>query len=557
MAVRQPPAARPNRVPRWAFAPLAILAVLVLVLGTWVVDTASAGDSVRRNVEVAGRDVGRQSPEELRATLDQLATAYAATPVALASPAGETATTAAAVGLAVDIDATAREVLAVGEGGDALGGPGRWLGSFTDEVVVPLRFRIDHELFDDAIEDVAAQNASPPVEPTLTLTDGVFTLTPGAVGAVLDSDGAEQRLLDAAAAAQLGAVRLELAVTEQAPVRTDAEVQTLVAEANDLTDEPLTLDVGGRLVVVPTATMRPWISAVDEPGGALELRLDEPTVSTDVTALIGPVGDGVTQLRWEVDGEGKVSFVEGSPGSRCCAPDTATRVIDALRSRQGSVALDLEVVAPDHDAAWAESMQIREPIGSFTTNHPCCKNRVTNIHLMADTVRGVVIAPGETFSINDHVGKRTTAKGYLEDGVIYNGKLTKDVGGGVSQFATTLFNAAFFGGLDIPEYQMHTQYFDRYPYGREATLSYPSPDLKLHNNTPYGVLLWPTYSDTSITVTLYSTPWVRGEQTNQTRGAAGACTRVRTERTRTWLEDDRTETDTFSTLYQPADGVKC
>ena len=52
------------------------------------------------------------------------------------------------------------------------------------------------------------------------------------------------------------------------------------------------------------------------------------------------------------------------------------------------------------------------------------------------------------------------------------------VGGGISQFATTLFNAAFFAGLDIPEYQSHSIYITRYPYGREATLSYPAPDLE-------------------------------------------------------------------------------
>ena len=95
-------------------------------------------------------------------------------------------------------------------------------------------------------------------------------------------------------------------------------------------------------------------------------------------------------------------------------------------------------------------------------------------------------------------------------------KFSKDVGGGVSQFSTTLFNAAFFAGLDIPTYGMHGIYISRYPYGREATLDYPSLDLKVHNPTPYGVLIWPSYSSSSITVTLYSTRTVEGAQTGQT-----------------------------------------
>jgi vancomycin resistance protein YoaR len=176
---------------------------------------------------------------------------------------------------------------------------------------------------------------------------------------------------------------------------------------------------------------------------------------------------------------------------------------------------------------------------------------------MSDMVRGAVVAPGETFSLNDFVGPRTTAKGFAEAGVIYNGRFTTDVGGGVSQFTTTLFNTAFFAGLDFVEYQAHTIYISRYPYGREATLSHPKPDLKFTNTTPFGILLWPTYTDTSVTVTMYSTPWVQADQTGQSTARSGRCTRVTTDRTRTWLIDGRQEVDTVSALYQPAEGVTC
>jgi hypothetical protein len=127
---------------------------------------------------------------------------------------------------------------------------------------------------------------------------------------------------------------------------------------------------------------------------------------------------------------------------------------------------------------------------------------------------------------------------------------------GVSQFTTTLFNAAFFAGLDFGEYQAHSIYFQRYPYGREATLSYPHPDLQIRNNTPYGVLIWPTYTDTSITVTLYSTKHVSVEQTGQTKTLQGVCDRVRTERTRTY-DDGRQVVDAVFAVYRPREGVNC
>jgi vancomycin resistance protein YoaR len=182
---------------------------------------------------------------------------------------------------------------------------------------------------------------------------------------------------------------------------------------------------------------------------------------------------------------------------------------------------------------------------------------VANIHRIADLIQGVVIAPGTTFSVNDHVGRRTIANGFVAAPVIdHEYKFTEDVGGGISQFATTIFNAAFFAGLDIPSYYMHGIYIARYPYGRESTISFPSPDVRIRNNTPHGVLIWPTYTATSITVTMYSTKYVSGEQTNQTTAKKGVCTEVTTERTRTYV-DGRKTTDRFSGLYSPEEGVKC
>jgi vancomycin resistance protein YoaR len=221
------------------------------------------------------------------------------------------------------------------------------------------------------------------------------------------------------------------------------------------------------------------------------------------------------------------------------------------------VELPLRTIKPRRDEQAARALGISEPVGTFTTNHAAGQPRVSNIHLIADLIRGQVIEPGQTFSVNDFVGPRTRAKGFLEAPIIDGeGNFSDDVGGGISQFVTTMFNAAFFAGLDIPTYGMHGLYIDRYPYGREATISYPSLDLKVRNNTPHGVLIWTSYTDTSITVTLYSTRTVSGEQTGQTTSPRGECTAVTTERTRTYT-DGRTAVDRFSALYAPREGVKC
>jgi vancomycin resistance protein YoaR len=191
-----------------------------------------------------------------------------------------------------------------------------------------------------------------------------------------------------------------------------------------------------------------------------------------------------------------------------------------------------------------------------TTEHKCCESRVQNIHRIADLIRGVVIRPGETFSVNEHVGRRTRARGFTEGGAIIDGRVGTGIGGGISQFATTFFNASLFAGLDFGEYQSHSLYISRYPRGREATLSYPHPDLQVRNTTPYGVLVWPTYTDTSVTVHLYSTHYVDVTVGEPSASPAGNCTKYTVSRTRTYV-DGRVEQDSVFARYRPAEGVNC
>jgi vancomycin resistance protein YoaR len=166
------------------------------------------------------------------------------------------------------------------------------------------------------------------------------------------------------------------------------------------------------------------------------------------------------------------------------------------------------------------------------------------------------VLPGETFSVNGTVGQRTTQKGFVEAGAIREGEHVNEVGGGVSQFATTTFNAAYFAGLDITTYQAHSEYFTRYPRGREATMGYPAPDLKFKNNTPYGILVWTSYTDSSVTVTLYSSPYITAEQTGSAESSSGACKVVTTTRTR-HFPDGHSENDTFKATYRPGEGQSC
>ena len=92
----------------------------------------------------------------------------------------------------------------------------------------------------------------------------------------------------------------------------------------------------------------------------------------------------------------------------------------------------------------------------------------------AELVNGTLLKPGEEFSLNEVVGERTAENGFTKGFIISDGVFKEDLGGGVSQVATTTFNAMFFAGLEDVEHKPHSFYIDRYPVGREATVAWPT-----------------------------------------------------------------------------------
>jgi hypothetical protein len=147
-------------------------------------------------------------------------------------------------------------------------------------------------------------------------------------------------------------------------------------------------------------------------------------------------------------------------------------------------------------------------VSEFTTYHPSGQARNTNIDLIADMVDGAVVMPGEVFSLNDHVGQRTEAKGFVRAGAIIGGEVyccdhPVNIGGGTSQFTTTMYNAIFFGAYEDVYHRAHSLYFSRYPVVREATLGWTSPDLKFRNDTIFPLTIRTSHTSRSVTVQMW------------------------------------------------------
>jgi vancomycin resistance protein YoaR len=555
---------------RWLLAAvLTPLVIGVLVVVAWAVDTSIGG--VPRNARLAGMDIGGLSEDELSSRVTTAASTFGDTPVEIVSGDATYTTTAHDIGLMVDQDLTVAQALEVGEHGFVLLRPVGWLASFLTPRDASLQFQVSDEQVAAKTVELEGDARTPPTEPTVELVDGTFHVVPGTDGRGIDPARVAAALPDAAATTEPGdTIRIEVEAGPVPPLGSAEEARAAASDAEALVDDPVEVETSGGSRTVSPDDLRSWVTLVSNPDGTVTVDLDPARVADGLRAAFSDIDGHPVDATFSLN-DGVPIIRPDKPGKVCCGGDAAAKINAALHAGASAVTLDLVEGPAAFTTADAQAWGITQAVGGnnawrsgapttagpgFTTYHAASGARVINIHRIADLVRGAVVAPGDSFSINDYVGQRTTAKGFVAAGAISNGEHVDEIGGGISQFATTTFNAAYFAGLDIDEYQAHSEYFDRYPRGREATMGYPAPDLKFTNNTPYGILIWTSYTDTSLTVTLYSTPYATAQQTGMSEGTSGSCQVVTTTRTRTF-PDGHTEDDTFRARYRPGPGQGC
>lgn len=342
-----------------------------------------------------------------------------------------------------------------------------------------------------------------PFEGGISVTNGAVTVQPPKAGRRTALGAAERALVTAFVAADGKDAPLPLEAAP-APLPPDA-ANSAAAEARTLLAAPLTLRSAEPAASVTLAPAElGGVLATAREGDHLRLSFRAERLAALLENVRKSVETEPVDAKFEVSPAGGISIVPSRAGLRV----ELERVADALRAAAASPThvADLPLAHRPEPALTSEQAQalgVRGMVSSFTTRHPCCEKRVMNIHRIADILDGKVVLPGETVSVNALVGPRTAKAGFVPAPTIEEGEMVDSIGGGVSQFATTFFNALFHGGYEIIERQPHSYWFPRYPMGHEATLSWPKPDIIFKNDTAAGLLIKTSYTDTSITVKLY------------------------------------------------------
>ena len=161
-------------------------------------------------------------------------------------------------------------------------------------------------------------------------------------------------------------------------------------------------------------------------------------------------------------------------------------------------------VQPEYSTAAAK--QKYKTIGTYTTNSTSNSKRTTNIRLAAEALNGTIVGPGQEVSFNDTVGQRTEAKGYQGAAAYNNGEVVQEIGGGVCQVSTTLYNAALKAGMKISMRRSHTFEPSYVTPGMDATVSWGGPDFRFINTSSSAIGIKASYSNQTVTVSIYGVP---------------------------------------------------
>lgn len=482
---------------------LMLLALVLLLGGGYAAAYAGAGENVPRGTTIAGVDVGGLAPDDAERALEEGLSDRVDEQIPVEVDGEVTRITPEQAGLSVDYTASVQAA-----GGERSWAPDRLWDYYTGGDDLDAVLVVDEERMQDTVDRLVAESGTPPRDGDLQFE--------GARVSVVEPRGGEQvdpvEARAALEAAYLGeGETAELDLHPAGPAIDEADVQQALDDfANPALSGPVTLVFDKSRVQLSPQDFGDVLGVRAE-DGELVPALDEKALIRLVDERISRDGAPVDATVRLVDGKPRV--VPARPGVTYEPADVEEVFLELVTRKDGKREQQVPstVAKPEFTTADARALQIKERVSTFTTYYPYAEYRNVNIGRAAELIDGTVLKPGETFSMNDTVGERTRANGFTEGFIIADGVFKEDLGGGVSQMATTLFNAMFFAGLEDVEHRPHSFYIDRYPVGREATVVWGALDLRFRNDTDYGVLIDTNVtpgtpsSQGVVTVSMYST----------------------------------------------------
>ncbi len=235
---------------------------------------------------------------------------------------------------------------------------------------------------------------------------------------------------------------------------------------------------------------------------ALKISYNEKSIIEKIDMIAEDIDKDFIDATIGID-EGKIIITPDTNGLRLKKSDSIELVKGSIESYDMSdIQLPVDII--EAQVKKSDLEHIKDRLGEYTTRFDASNiNRSFNIALATKSASGIILKPGEVFSLNSVIGTKLSEKGYKIAKVIINNEYVDGIGGGLCQVSTTLYNAALLSNLKIVERRNHSIPSAYVGLGRDATLSGDYIDMKFENNNNYSIYIYGEVKGNRVTYSIY------------------------------------------------------
>jgi vancomycin resistance protein YoaR len=498
---------------------------LITVLSFWFSNSLVSYPGSALN----GQDVSGKDQKSLENAVMQQSTNYLKEDITFTGDNPKTVSLAS-LGLTADSEATAKNILGRGAKNPFV------LGS---REIFPIVYTADTEKLASIIGGISDQYATVATDPTFTLEGGDIVVGAGNSGKRVNISETVAALLQAAGS---GKKTVNVATFTIEPSFTQSQAKSQILDIKRVTEKPVVLSSGQKDFNIDQKTLVSWVSLSGTQPVYARMFGDDPlflplngSAASSTLFSSQKISDYLTSLSPNIDQEpvsarlaaqnGAVTVSSPSVlGTNLNVPASTVAILSGLSEGETGIKLVVDTKKAEVREDNLTELGISELISTGYSNfYGSPANRIHNVKVGAARFNGVVIKPGEEFSFNTTLGPVDASTGYLPELVILENKTTKEFGGGMCQVSSTAFRAALNAGLPILERLYHAYPVSYYkPYGVDATIYLPKPDLVFKNDTNKYILIQTRIEGYNLYFDFYGTKVARTVTFAGNEAASGA-----------------------------------
>ncbi|WP_062519775.1 VanW family protein [Demequina silvatica] len=542
-----------------------LLLIVLLLVGGYFAAAVYASERVPAGTTVQGVDIGGMTRDEAVAALQPAVKDLNTSPVAITTEDAEASIVPRESGMVAGAGATVDQLLSFSLA------PFDILRAFTGaEREVDVVTVVDTEALAEAIEGTREELEVDGEDAAVEIASTGASVVPAVDGVAIDPASTADGLGQAWPVETYEAV-----IDTKAATVTTADAEAFASELNSATlagDVRMTGENGAATVSSEQLTR---FGSVENRDGTLTYVVDGPSLAAELESAQPSLTSDPKSASFRFTASHQIITTRSKPGRAIAGKRLGPAVAEAAQTAERTGELpyrNTQAAVTSDDLGVSDFKTVVASFDTPLTDEPV---RTQNLIRGAEKVTGVVVKPDETFSLLDSLAPITEAGGYQPAHIIVDGYLTNGIGGGLSQMATTTYNAAYFAGLEDVEHRPHTKWFDRYPAGREATIFVGSLDMRFKNNTPYALVMssyvtggrlhvdiWSTKYYTVKTYASNKSNFVEPESVESTRAGCldtpmGNPGFTITNTREVFLKGDMVDKSSYTWTYSPDNGVTC